>query len=131
MSKKFSPNKGFHGFKSDDEAFLEVSASPWDAAGDRGSDDDGHVRGANWNDSDDHGLVDKLSDDATASVHERLSRLLDRQADQPSGPMLTGGGAVSDNERLDDATSTWKGSDRKGPRYAAKSGPIGNMKRPK
>jgi hypothetical protein len=32
-----------------------------------------------------------------ARVHERLSRLIDNQKDQPAGPMLGGGGPVSNN----------------------------------
>lgn len=46
--------------------------------------------------------------------------LIDNQADQPAGKMLGGGGPVSHNKRTVGA-----------PRYKPKSGPIGNMKRPK
>jgi len=42
-------------------------------------DDIGHVRGANWADSDDHGLRNKLSDEYQEVAHERISRLIDNQ----------------------------------------------------
>src|SRR5215831_20402574 len=54
-----------------------------------------------------------------------------RRPDQPAGKWLGGGGPVSDNDIGINDGSAWKGSGRKGPRYAPKTGPQGNMKRPR
>jgi hypothetical protein len=134
MDKFKKLNKGGYGsgqFTDDELAFLKPERDPWEASASgigynaKFSDDDGHIRGANWNDSDDHGLRNKLADEHQEIAHQRLSRLIDGEYDQPSGPMLTGGGPVSEN--ADDNSPGWKGSGRKGPRYSPKTGPQTNM----
>jgi hypothetical protein len=71
------------------------------------------------------------TDESYENIHQNLYRLIDGQADQPSGPMLTGGGPVSDNVPERDSGGGWGGSDRKGARFAPKTGPQGNMRKPR
>jgi hypothetical protein len=124
--------KGFHGFDTDDTDFLKIDRDPWKASASgvgynaKFSDDTGHRRGANWDDTDSHGLRDKRSDENNEVAHERLASLIDGQVDMGSGNKLTGGGGpVSEN--ADNDSPGWKGSGRKGPRYAPKTGPQTNM----
>jgi hypothetical protein len=129
-------DRGGRGYSitSDDAAFLkpENADGSWTASASglrynkKFNDDRGHVRGANWDDSDSHGLVNKLADEHQEVAHERLARLIDSADDMGSGSKwLGGGGPVS--ELADDDSPGWKGSGRKGPRYPAKTGPQTNM----
>jgi hypothetical protein len=121
-------NKGGYGsgqLDSDDLAFLKVDLDPWDHESASGTyqarrfdDATGHVRGANWDDSNDHGLRNKMPDEYGDVAHERLAGLIDGQEDMPAGKYLGGGGPVSDN--APDHGGGWEGSGRKGPRYAPK-----------
>ena len=121
-----------YGYEPRDEDFLAVERSPWEASASgigynaKFDDDYGYERGTGAYTDSDSGLVNKLPDEAMDGVHQNLMRLLDDQVDQPAGEILGGGGPVSDN--ADDNSPGWKGSGRKGPRYAPKTGPIGNMK---
>ena len=130
-------NKGFYGFADDSAEFLKTdnpdsARGNWDAEASghgynaRFNDDSGHVRGANWDDSNDHGLVNRLPEERQDYAHEGLSRILDNQEDLPSGKWLPGGGPVSDNVGNDGPG--WQGSNRKGPRIAPKTGPRTNAK---
>ena len=127
-------NKGFHGFETDDAEFLKPCNADgnWTASASghgynaRFDDDSGHVRGANWDDTNSHGLRNKLADEAQEVAHQRLAGLIDGQVDMGSGNKMTGGGGpVSEN--ADNDSPGWKGSGRKGPRYAPKTGPQTNM----
>jgi len=134
-----STDKYVKKYLSKDEAeFLKTDLSPWDHESPpdtyqarRFDDDSGHRRGANWDDTDSHGLRNKLPDEAGDGVHGKLNVLIDNERDQPAGKWLGGGGPVSDNDIGINDGSAWKGSGRKGPRYAPKTGPQGNMKRPR
>lgn len=126
-------NKGFYGFESDDAEFLSIDRDPWkpthatDTYQARRFDDDaGFSRGTGAYTDSDSGLYNKLSDENQEVAHERLSQLIDNQEDWGSGNKITGGGGpVSDN--ADDNSPGWKGSGRKGPRFAPKTGPQTNM----
>jgi hypothetical protein len=127
-------NKGFYGFQSDDAEFLKVDNPDgnWTAGA------SGHGYNARWNDQDfdtrgtgaytdsDPGLYNKLADEHQEYAHQRLSKLIDNQEDWGSDNKITGGGGpVSDN--APDNSPGWKGSGRKGPRFAPKTGPQTNM----
>jgi hypothetical protein len=122
--KQLKKGAAGYGYEPGDENFLapDNADGNWtaSASGDgynaKFDDDSGHVRGANWDDSDSHGLRNKLSDAAQASIRD-IGYLIDGQVDQPAGPLLGGGGPLSDNVR-DPDDSSWKGSGRKGPRYS-------------
>jgi hypothetical protein len=64
-----------------------------------------------------------------------MSRLIDGQVDWPgageAGKMVGGGGPVSENVRRTDRDGDWSGSGRKSSRFAPKTAPIGNQRRPK
>lgn len=135
-SKKFL-KKGAHGFGDDPEnyEFLKIDRDPFEASASghgynaKFSDDDGYERGCGPYTDCDHGLVNKLPDEAQAGIRY-IGDLIDRQQDQPAGKWLGGGGPVSDGER-DPRDSSWRGSGRKGPKYAPKTGPQGNMRKPR
>jgi len=127
-------SRGFRGFETDDAEFLrtcnpqsdrgnwdrqEGSQGPYGQAYD---DDRGFARGLGAYSGDDYeaGLRNKMPDESQASVRD-IGSLIYSQDDQPAGPLLGGGGGVSDNER-DPDDSSWSGSGRKGPRY---SNPLG------
>jgi hypothetical protein len=80
----------------EEKSFLKVDRSPWDAASSgqdkRWSDDTGHLRGANHDDSDSHGLRQKLPYERTNSPNERFADLVDSSEGMGSGNALTGGG---------------------------------------
>jgi hypothetical protein len=126
--KELPMDKYVKKYVSKDEAeFLKAERSPWEASASgvgynqKFSDDDGFRRGSNHDDSDSAGLRNKLPEETGESPHEKLARLIDGQVDQPAGKMLGGGGGVSDNKV--------GGVGRGGPKYAPKSGPIGNMRK--
>jgi len=76
-------------YLSKDEAeFLKTDLSPWDHESPpdtyqarRFDDDSGHRRGANWDDTDSHGLRNKLPDEAGDGVHGKLNVLIDNERD--------------------------------------------------
>jgi len=120
-----------YGYNPEDAAFLKPDSpsgswkSDYSGASESGTyqsrrwdDNTGHFRGSNWDDSESHGLRNKLSDEYQEVAHERLAGLIDGQVDQPAGPLLGGGGGVSEN--APDDSPGWSGSGRKGPRYPAK-----------
>ena len=132
--------KGAYGYgdEPDSYSFLQPDSAsgPWkddySGASESGTyqsrrwdDNTGHFRGSNWDDSESHGLVNKFSDEHQEVAHQRLASLIDGQDDQPAGKLLGGGGPVSEN--ADDNSPGWKGSGRKGPKYAPKTGPQTNM----
>jgi len=132
-------NRGFYGYQSDDAEFLKPErASPWvdDYSGAskqgynaRWNDNAGPFEGSNWSDCEAHGLVSKRADESQAGIRD-IGSLIDNQEDWGSGNKLMGGGGpVSDNER-NPRDSSWRGSDRKGPRYSNPLGRSGqgNMK---
>jgi hypothetical protein len=127
-----------YGYEPGDEQFLQPDSpsgswrSDYSGASESGTyqsrrwdDNTGHFRGSNWDDSESHGLVNKFSDEHQEVAHQRLASLIDGQDDQPAGKLLGGGGPVSEN--ADDNSPGWKGSGRKGPKYAPKTGPQTNM----
>jgi hypothetical protein len=138
MDKFKKINKGGRGYGSfehgDELEFLkpERATGPWfsdySGASETGTyqsrrfdDNSGPFRGSNHDDSESHGLVQKLSDEHQASIRD-IGSLIDNQEDWGSGNKLTGGGGpVSDNER-DPRDSSWRGRGDKGPRY---SNPLG------
>jgi hypothetical protein len=61
----------------------------------------------------------KFPDEAVDNVHERLAGLIDDS--QPYDPLLAGGAPLTHGKGVGDGKV----------RYAPKSGPIGNMRRPK
>ncbi len=63
----------------------------------------------------------KHSYDSYTVVNKKHDYLLDNERDQPAGKYLGGGGDVSKNNRGGPAP----------PRYRPKTGPIGNMRKPK
>jgi hypothetical protein len=114
---KFSDKRGFYGHGgADDSDFLipSTESDQWEASASghgynaKFSDDRGHVRGTQSLGGDESSFL-RASQNQTyeqgdgATVHERLSRLLDNQKDLPAGPMLTGGGPVSDNLEAKDS----------------------------
>jgi hypothetical protein len=89
---------GFGDKDPDAAAFLRPERDPWEASASgigysaRYDDDTGHVRGANWDDSDDHGLVNRLPDERRDDAHEGLGSLIDDDTGMGSGNKMTGGG---------------------------------------
>lgn len=114
MTEKFPYKKGFKGFESDDSDFLkEGGTSPWDVAGDRGGDTDGWKRGQQsrggaqaWESrgGDDMEFLTPSQSETNrgnpGEVHERLSRLIDNQADTDA---MVGGGSNKVSDNLEDA----------------------------
>src|SRR5262249_24977857 len=92
---------------SDDAAFLRVERDPWEASASgvgynaKFSDDDGHVRGANWDDSDSHGLRNKLPDERRDDAHEGLAPLIDDS--QPYAAQLAGGAPLTKGKGIGSA----------------------------
>jgi len=130
-----------YGYNPEDAAFLTPDSptgswvDDYSGASESGTyqsrrfdDNTGHFRGANWDDSESHGLRNKQADEAQASIRD-IGDLIYSQADQPGGPLFGGGGPVSNNVR-DPDDSSWRGSGRKGPRYSNPLGRSGqgNMK---
>jgi hypothetical protein len=117
---------------SDDEEFLKANTNPWKASSSgqdsRWSDDRGYERGEQsrggsqaWESrgADDASfLAPSQSQTDWDAPHERLSKLIDGQTDQPAGPILGGGGKVSSNKV--------GGVGAGPPRYKVKTGPQGN-----
>ena len=62
----------------------------------------------------------KHTTDSLTVQNKKHDYLIDSEVDQPAGKMLGGGGPVSYNKRTPGA-----------PRFAPKTGPIGNMRKPK
>jgi hypothetical protein len=137
--------RGAKGYGDDDNNFdfLRIERDPWEASasgiGYNGTKDDdtGVSRGQEYgysNTDDDKAFLSpsqSRTDESYENIHQNLYRLIDGQVDQPSGPMLTGGGPGSDNVPERDSGGGWGGSDRKGPRFAPKTGPQGNMRKPR
>jgi hypothetical protein len=135
-------NKGGAGYgelSDDDLAFLGGAKGPWksDFSGAsesgtyqsrRWNDNDGHVRGANWDDTNDHGLRNLLPDEARNPVVADKS-LWVLEHGGPSGPLLAGPSPLPQDHGVQSGPPRHapKGS----PSGAHGSGPVGNMKRPK
>jgi hypothetical protein len=125
----------------DDEAFLKANTDPWKASSSghdsRWSDDEGYKRGEQsrgnypqaWeskgaDDSDFLRPSQDRTDESGDYVQGELYRLIDNQVDMGSGNKMTGGGGpVSDNK----VGGVGDGKIR----YPAKTGPIGNMRKPR
>jgi hypothetical protein len=112
----------------DDEAFLTSNTNPWETSASghgynaKFSDDTGFEAGAIHGDSDTHGLVNRLPDEATAAI-DNVYRVIDDQVDLPADKMLTGGGPVSQNLRAKDRDNYRA--------YKDGTGPQGNMRKPR
>ena len=103
--KALRQGKGF-AVSEDDEAFLKANTDPWKASasgegyqGRRWDDDTGYKRGEQSMGGDESSFLrPSQSETDWDAPHERLSRLIDGQVDQPAGEILGGGGPVSDNK---------------------------------
>lgn len=102
MPKNFKKNYvSGHGEQDPDiHEFLQKDISPWDHTSASGTyqarrfdDDTGHRRGANWDDTDTHGLVQKLPDERVDYAHEGLAPLIDDS--QPYNKLLAGGSKLT------------------------------------
>ena len=82
----------------------------------RYDDDTGHVRGSNHDDSNSHGLRQKLPDERVDYAHERLAGLIDDS--QPYAPQLAGGAPLTQT----------KGVGSGPPKYRPKTGPRTNAR---
>jgi len=133
-----------HADPAEDADFLRIERDPWEASASgegykaRYDDDSGVSRGQECgysNTSDDEAFLrpsQDRTDESSETIHGRLFKLIDHEVDHGSGNKLTGGGGpVSDNVPARDSGGGWGGSDRKGPRYAPKTGPQGNMRKPR
>lgn len=111
----------------DDVEFLTATSDPWNSGnssrqgytGERYDDDTGFERGAIHADSDSHGLREKLPDEAGENIHEKLAGLI--QDSQPYDPLIAGSSPLTHRKDVGDGKV----------RYAPKSGPIGNMRKPR
>jgi hypothetical protein len=106
-----------NGNTKDDPRVQSASGASYNAH-DRYDDDTGYRRGAQSQGDDDASFLRPSWTGERDDAHERLSGLIDGQVDQPSGPMLTGGGPVSSNKRGGVGDGT--------PRYRPKTGPRTN-----
>jgi hypothetical protein len=126
----------------DDEAFLKANSNPWEAEASghgynaRFSDDDGWKRGEQsrsgldaWqsrggDDLDWQRPSQDRTDESGDRVHQELYRLIDNQVDLGSGNKMTGGGGpVSENK----VGGVGDGKIR----HPVKTGPQGNMRKPR
>jgi len=95
-----------YGYDPSDADFLKIERSPWEASASgigrnaKFSDDDGHRKGSNWQDSDSHGLVNRYPDELSEGPHEKLAGLIDDS--QPYDPLVPGGAPLTHGKDVGD-----------------------------